>query len=87
MDKSLKLGRLLCQSLKDANEKDQVRKIPEDIACEHIHINGITYVMNKVHQIVSDNNDLEAITVSLKFFKLLTLFAKNLYRARDVGKM
>ncbi|CAO3637260.1 unnamed protein product [Cunninghamella echinulata] len=87
MDKPLKLGRLLCQSLKEANEKDQVRKIPEDIVCEHIHISGITYVMNKIHQVVSDNNDLEAIAVSLKFFKLLTLFAKNLYRARDVGKI
>lgn len=92
MDKPLKLARLLCQSLKEANEKDEVRKMQEDIVCEHIHIDGITYIMNKLHQITSDNNNenddgLERMTVALKFFKILSLFAKNLYRARDVGKM
>ncbi|CAO3641759.1 unnamed protein product [Cunninghamella blakesleeana] len=91
MDKSLKLARLLCQSLKEANEKDEVRKMQEDIVCEHIHIDGIVYIMSNLHQITSETNDdddrLERMTVALKFFKILSLFAKNLYRARDVGKI
>ncbi|KAI8097408.1 uncharacterized protein BX664DRAFT_326308 [Halteromyces radiatus] len=84
LDKTLKLGRLFSQSFKQTNERVNSHKIFEDIVCERIHIDGINFVFDKATE---SKNDDETMTVALKFFKVLTLFAKQLDRARDVGKI
>jgi hypothetical protein len=85
VDKTLKLGRLICQSFKQANEKDENNKIPEGIVCDRIHLDGIDFSLGKAQEV--EKTDDDALAVALKFFKVLTPFAKQLSRARDIGKM
>ncbi|SAM01629.1 hypothetical protein [Absidia glauca] len=79
-DKPLKLGRLLSQTFKqDANHS----RLTDNI-CDRIHLDGIDYSLTKAHDATIDD---AALSVALKFFKILTLFAKQLSRARDIGKI
>jgi hypothetical protein len=71
---------LLSQTFKqDANHN----RLTDNI-CDRIHLDGIDYSLTKAHDA---NIDDAALSVALKFFKVLTLFAKQLSRARDIGKM
>ncbi|KAI8342129.1 hypothetical protein BC941DRAFT_467028 [Chlamydoabsidia padenii] len=81
IDKTFKLGRLLSQSIKQDNNQPRAQ---DDIICDRIHLNGIDYSLDKARQA---NIDDAALTVALKFFKVLILFAKQLNRARDIGKI
>jgi cohesin complex subunit SA-1/2 len=85
-DKTMKLARLAAQSLKRADLADPARKVPAHVVCERIHLDGITFALNKAGEAYQNNKDDEKDN-ALKFFKVLTVFATSLTRARDIAKM
>ncbi|ORZ25973.1 hypothetical protein BCR42DRAFT_401343 [Absidia repens] len=85
VDKMLKLGRLLCQSFKQANENNENSQMLENIVCDRIHLDGIDFALGNAREAKPTDDD--ALAIALKFFKVLTLFAKQLNRARDIGKI
>ncbi|KAK4521926.1 Prenylated Rab acceptor 1 [Mucor velutinosus] len=86
VDKTLKLARLEANSMKRANSQDVARKVPPQIVCERIHLDGITYCLSKAAEAYRKNRDDERDN-ALKFFKVLTVFSTGLTRARDVARI
>jgi len=72
--------------MKRANSQDVARKVPPQIVCERIHLDGITYCLSKAAEAYRKNRDDERDN-ALKFFKVLTVFSTGLTRARDVARM
>ncbi|CAO0794439.1 unnamed protein product [Mucor circinelloides] len=86
VDKTLKLARLEANSLKRANSQDVARKVPSQIVCERIHLDGITFCLSKAAEAYRNNRDDERDN-ALKFFKVLSVFSDGLTRARDIAKI
>lgn len=76
----MKLARLEATSLKEQE------KIPQQIVCERIHLDGITFALSTAAEAFQQSKDDERDN-ALKFFKVLSVFAKELSRARDIAKM
>ncbi|ORX46099.1 STAG-domain-containing protein [Hesseltinella vesiculosa] len=83
MDKTLKLTRALCKALKSADDLNETRKVPQEAVYEHIHADGINYCLTRAAGCSAE----EEMMVALKFFRILALFAKQMVRARDVGRI
>lgn len=73
-------------SIKQANKIGPARKVPPHIVCERIHLDGISFALTKAGEAYANSRDDEKDN-ALKFFKILTVFAKDLDRARDIAKM
>ncbi|KAG0166341.1 hypothetical protein DFQ28_010664 [Apophysomyces sp. BC1034] len=84
-DKTLKLARLQSQSIKRAENGTSMIVSPH-VLCERVHLDGITYTLSKAAEYVEQGNDT-AKGFILKFFKVLSVFAKQISRARDVAKI
>ncbi|KAI9267006.1 hypothetical protein BY458DRAFT_476239 [Sporodiniella umbellata] len=82
IDKTLKLARLQATSLKNANQVNGVSQI----ICERIHLEGISFTLAKAREAHSSNKDDEK-ELALQFFKVLTVFGKDIARARDIAKI
>jgi hypothetical protein len=82
----MKLARLVVQSLKRADLEDPARKVPAQVVCERIHLDGISFALAKAGEAYQNSKDNEKDN-ALKFFKILTVFANALTRARDIAKM
>lgn len=72
--------------MKRADLEDVARKVPPQIVCERIHLDGISFCLSKAAEAYRNSKDDEKDN-ALKFFKVLTVFAKGLTRARDIAKM
>lgn len=86
VDKTLALARLLSQSVYQADQADQTRRVSSRVICDRLHVDGITYVLSKAGQ-HKEQCDSTAMGVALKFFRVLNVLVKPLTRARDVAKM
>ncbi|KAI8059065.1 uncharacterized protein B0P05DRAFT_558941 [Gilbertella persicaria] len=85
-EKTVKLAKLEATSLREADKEDVARKVPPQIVCERIHLDGITFAISKATEAYNKNKD-EDRDNALKFFKVLNAFAKDLSRARDIAKI
>ncbi|KAI8645668.1 hypothetical protein BD408DRAFT_411341 [Parasitella parasitica] len=86
IDKTLKLARLEANSLKRADLQNAARKVPPHIVCERIHLDGISFCLNKAADAYRNSKDDERDN-ALKFFKILAVFTSGLTRARDIAKI
>ncbi|KAF7728526.1 hypothetical protein EC973_005930 [Apophysomyces ossiformis] len=84
-DKTLRLARLYGQSIKSL-EKQTSATVSPRLICERIHLDGITYTLSKAAEYKQQGNET-AKGFILKFFKILSVFAKQLSRARDVANI
>jgi hypothetical protein len=85
MEPTLKLARLQATSFKaPAAETEPVP--PPQVITERIHVDGISYVFEKVSDAIERSDHDERVN-ALKFFKVLATFGKALTRARDIAKM
>lgn len=80
----MRLARIEAATLK-VDEND-ANRIPQQIVCERIHLDGISFAVSTAAEAYQNNRDDERDN-ALKFFKVLTVFAKELSRARDIAKM
>ncbi|KAI7907039.1 uncharacterized protein BX663DRAFT_548130 [Cokeromyces recurvatus] len=85
-DKTMKLARLEANSLKQADQQDPVKKVPPQVICERIHIDGISFALSKAAD-AHKNNRYDERDNALKFFKILSIFGKELTRARDIARI
>ncbi|RCI06746.1 hypothetical protein CU098_008378 [Rhizopus stolonifer] len=82
IDKTLRLARLEATSLKNTYELNGFSQI----ICERIHLEGISFAIAKAKKSHDQNKDDEK-DQALQFFKVLTVFGKDLVRARDIAKI
>ncbi|KAL0091767.1 hypothetical protein J3Q64DRAFT_1875147 [Phycomyces blakesleeanus] len=85
MDNTVKLARLLSHSIKRVDQQNVVRRVSQ-VICTHIHLDGIRYALSKAAEYKEKGNDA-AKALFLKFFKVLSVFGKQLTRAHDVAKI
>ncbi|CEP10437.1 hypothetical protein [Parasitella parasitica] len=86
IDKTLKLARLEANTLKRADSQNAARKVPPYVVCERIHIDGISFCLNKAADAYRNSKDDEKEN-ALKFFKILVVFTAGLARARDIARI
>jgi hypothetical protein len=85
MEPTLKLARLQAASLKAPTAATEPVP-PHQVITERIHVDGISYVFEKVSDAIERSDHDERVN-ALKFFKVLATFGKALSRARDIAKM
>ncbi|KAI8387466.1 hypothetical protein BD560DRAFT_382586 [Blakeslea trispora] len=86
IEKTVRLAKLQAASLREADKEDVARKVPAQVICERIHLDGITFAITKAADAYQRNKD-EDRDNALKFFKVLNAFASDISRARDIAKI
>ncbi|OBZ86050.1 Cohesin subunit SA-1 [Choanephora cucurbitarum] len=86
LEKTVRLAKLEAASLRNADKEDVARKVPAQVICERIHLDGITFAITKAADAYQRNKD-EDRDNALKFFKVLNAFASDISRARDIAKI
>ncbi|KAI8979834.1 hypothetical protein BDF20DRAFT_535290 [Mycotypha africana] len=88
IESTLRLARLFASSLNGggASNNESANTVHPQIICERIHLEGINFALTKAAEAYEQNKDDERDN-ALKFFKILTVFAKDLQRARDVARI
>jgi hypothetical protein len=86
IEPTLKLARLQANSLKAPVAAETEPVPPPQVITERIHVDGISYVFEKVSDAMERSDHDERVN-ALKFFKVLATFGKALTRARDIAKM
>ncbi|KAI8391760.1 uncharacterized protein BYT42DRAFT_557996 [Radiomyces spectabilis] len=86
IDQVLKLARLQARMIKQVNESDPVRQVPPHAVCDQLHLEGINYAVTKAAEHQQQDNEI-AKAISLRFFKVLSVFGNQLTRARDVANI
>ncbi|KAI8880316.1 hypothetical protein K501DRAFT_225100 [Backusella circina FSU 941] len=89
MDPTLKLARLQAGSLRAPTVTDASGPLPvppPQVIAERIHIDGISYIFEKISDAM-ERSEHEEKANALKFFKVLSMFGKVLTRARDIAKL
>ncbi|KAI9318440.1 hypothetical protein BX666DRAFT_2025903 [Dichotomocladium elegans] len=86
IDKTLSLARQMNRVIALADQEDPARHVSDQVICDRIHIDGITFAFSKIAE-YKEHRKSDAVCVPLKFFRVLSTLAKPLNRARDAAKI